>query len=121
LPFHRQARPAAAAALEVRLQRGDEAFWKMTDRLFGRTDQEAEQLDAATLASYASEFDVDMNRYDTAMKTGIHDAVIERDMVLADELGFSGTPTFVVGGYKLVGAQPLSRFERLVRLVLENR
>ncbi len=121
LPFHRHARPAAAAALEVRSQKGDGAFWKMTNRLFGREGRDAEQLDAATLSKYVAEFGADMARYDEAMRSGVHDAAIERDLALAEELGFSGTPTFVVGRYKLVGAQPLSRFERLVRLSLESR
>jgi protein-disulfide isomerase len=61
-----------------------------------------------------------MARYEAAMRDGSHDAAIDRDVSLAQRLGITGTPTFVVNGYQLVGAQPLSRFERLVRLALQE-
>jgi protein-disulfide isomerase len=120
LSFHENARAAATAAMELRTQRGDDAFWKMTDLLFGRSEAGPERLDRTVLARYASGLGADMARYEAAMRDGSHDAAIDRDVSLAQRLGITGTPTFVVNGYQLVGAQPLSRFERLVRLALQE-
>jgi predicted DsbA family dithiol-disulfide isomerase len=40
---------------------------------------------------------------------------IDRDWQRSRELGVTGVPTFVAGGYAVVGAQPYEVLERLVR------
>ncbi len=121
LSFHRHAMLAANAAMEVRSQLGEAAFWQMTDRLFGVRGHEPERLTRETLTRYAGELGVEPQAFEQALDTQAHATSIQRDVALAARLGITGTPTFVVDGYELVGAQPLSRFERLVRLALSNK
>jgi protein-disulfide isomerase len=120
LPFHAQARLAATAALALRAQRGDAAFWEMATRLFGSEEHPAERLTQANVLRHATELGADREKLDMALKSRVHDSVIDRDVGLATRLGISGTPTFVINGYQLVGAQPHHRFDRLVRLALAN-
>jgi protein-disulfide isomerase len=52
------------------------------------------------------------------MNGGAHHAAIAADEQVARKLSVHGTPSFFINGYALSGAQPLERFERLVRLAL---
>lgn len=120
LPFHENARLAAAAALEVRAQRGEAAFWQMVDRLFGFGPEGPQRLTPQVLEQHALALGVDGPKFQQALAEGVHEPAIERDLQLAMRLGLNGTPAFSINGYQLIGAQPLSRFERLVRVSLEQ-
>lgn len=114
LPFHRHARAAAAAALEVRAQRGDAAFWKMHDLLF-RDQREPDAFSETRLRTYATELGADADQVIQATRDGRHDAAIEADLAVAERAGISGTPTFTINGFLLTGAQPIAMFRRVLR------
>jgi protein-disulfide isomerase len=119
LPFHANAKPAAIAAREVRAQKGDAAFWKMHDALFH--DQGVDgALSAESLAKYAGEQHVDAARYAPAQTDGRYDALFAKDQAIASAAGIRGTPAFVINGYYISGAQPLSAFKRAVRRALAD-
>lgn len=120
LSFHRHARIAARAAMEVRAQRGDEAFWQFARMLFGLSGGDYERLSRSRVMQAGMELGVTREGLEQALAGGVHDAVIDRDIATAARLGITGTPTLVVNGYQLVGAQPLERIERLVRLSLDS-
>jgi protein-disulfide isomerase len=115
LPFHKQARPAARAALEARAQRGEQAFWTMHDRLFAAQDVEG-GLREENILVIAEDMGLDMDRFRAALENGTHDAAIDRDADAANKAGISGTPGFLINGFYLSGAQPLGAFEKLVKL-----
>ena len=46
--------------------------------------------------------------------------LIERSTENNKAAGITGTPAFVIGGYFLSGAQPLPKFETLVRYALKH-
>ncbi len=121
LGFHQHARRAAIAALEVQARRGQDAFWQMAAKLFDLSDSRQGPLTAQVIAGHAAAFGVPDQAIDDAIERRVHDAAIDRDVELAERLGISGTPTFVINGYRLVGAQPPERFERLIRLALGNQ
>ena len=119
LPFHEHAKPAAIAAREVRAQKGDAAFWKMHDELFH--DQGVDgALSLDSLAKYAAEQHIDAARYSAAQSDGRYDALFARDQAIASAAGINGTPAFVINGYYISGAQPLSAFKRAVRRALTD-
>ncbi len=115
LSFHKQARPAARAALEARAQRGEQAFWTMHDRLFAAQEVEGGLSDENILV-IAEDMGLDMDRFRAALENGTHDAAIERDASAADQAGINGTPGFLINDFYLSGAQPLPAFEKLVKL-----
>jgi protein-disulfide isomerase len=120
LPFHPQARPAARAAREAFAQRGAKGFWAMHDLLFenqGKTNG----LDTAALEGYAQSVGLDMARFRAALVDGRHDAAIDADLATAQAADIHGTPSFVINGYYLSGAQPLGTFSRLVGRALAER
>ncbi|HEY5375260.1 MAG TPA: thioredoxin domain-containing protein [Polyangiaceae bacterium] len=119
LPFHEHARPAALVAREARAEKGDTAFWKIHDLMF--KDQGIDgALGVEMFAKYARELQLDPARLSSSQSDGHFDSVLEDDQKLAQSAGINGTPAFVINGYYLSGAQPLSAFKRLVRYALAH-
>ena len=117
LPFHRDAQPAANAALEVQRQRGDEAFWAFHDRVFARQ----RELDPETLAAHAEALGADPDEVRAAIREGRHDARIDADIEAVRSSGVRiGTPAVLIGDRLVMGAQPYPVFEAAVSAALEG-
>jgi protein-disulfide isomerase len=99
LPFHNRAEPAAEVAMEARAEKGDKGFWDVHDKLF---------------ASQPKLDDPDLDKVHEAMKTHKYKAQIDADNDLADDMQASGTPHFFVDGRRLVGAQPIEKFQTII-------
>ena len=116
LPFHQDARPAAMAAMEAFAQKGDAGFWQMHDLLFA--NQQA--LDPASLEGYARKLGLDSVKFRAALSGGVHDGAIAADLAAGTAAGASGTPSFVINGYAISGAQPLRAFKKVIDRALED-
>jgi protein-disulfide isomerase len=117
LAFHPRARLAAHATIEAHAQHGDGKFWEFADALFTQNER---GLDTASLVAVGKSLGLDARRLELALVERRHEAIIRRDEAAAMSAGVQGTPGFVINGYQLFGAQPLHRFERLVRLALSD-
>jgi protein-disulfide isomerase len=107
LPFHQNAMPAAQASLAAAEQG---KFWQMYDQLF--THQTA--LTRENLDSYAQAIGLDMAKYKAAMDSQKFKAKVDAELDQGRKAGVSGTPTFVINGHKLVGAQPVDQFKQII-------
>ena len=116
LPMHQHAERAAEAAIEVQRQHGDKAFWKMAGVLFANNGH----LTDPDLEAYATKLGVDLNRYQAAMSGGVHRPTIVVDRTAAAAAGLKGTPAFLINGYYLGGAQPLSEFRKVIDYALQH-
>jgi protein-disulfide isomerase len=113
LPMHANARAAAKAALAA----GDQGkFWEYHDVLFAHQDA----LDPASLERYAADLGLDVERFRRAMAEGRTEAAIASDEAEGTRLGVTGTPLFFVNGRRIIGAQPLARFQASVELALAD-
>lgn len=129
LAFHPHAKQAAAAALEAKAQLGERGFWMMVERLMAMPGVllgegkpaaagQVPELSVEFLRAQATAIGLDDAKFVAAMNAGAHYSAIADDEAIARKLGVHGTPSFFINGYALSGAQPLERFERLVRLAL---
>lgn len=116
LPFHKNANPAAQAALEAHSQGGDTKFWKMHEKLFA--NQKA--LARSDLEKYAKEIGLNMAKFKKALDSQAHQKAISAQQQLAQSLGASGTPSFFINGRNLRGAQPLGRFVETIDAELKK-
>lgn len=114
LDFHENANLAARASMEAFAQKGDAAFWKMVPLIHGSADVEG-PLTEDELAGYAKRVGVDENRFRAALRAGAHEQTIEEDRRAAAAAQIQGTPSFLVNGYFVAGAQPFEMFDRLIR------
>ncbi|HMJ10466.1 MAG TPA: thioredoxin domain-containing protein [Polyangiaceae bacterium] len=113
LPAHGHARLAAAAALEAHAQRGNAGFWQMHDLIW-----QGAEPNRAALTRYAQKLGLDGARFSRALDDKQHDAAIDRDIALADATGIPATPTCIINGQFVVGAQPIEEFRAVVERAL---
>jgi protein-disulfide isomerase len=110
LSFHANAEPAAQAALEVRAERGDAAFWKMHDKLFAAQSD----LSLPVLVKLAAEVGANPDRVRAAVTGHTHAKEIGADQDLAEDFQANGTPHFFINGRRLVGAQAQEQFDLVI-------
>ena len=91
LAMHPHGEIAARAAIAADRQG---KFWEMNRRLFGA----GTRLDEKDLDSYASELNLDMDRFHNDMRSEATGQRLAKDRKLADELGVKGTPTLFIDG-----------------------
>lgn len=98
-----------AAANAARCAGDQGAFWRYHDRLYAeRVTPNRGTFTRARLLSDASAIGLDVAAFTTCLDEGRHRAAVEADTAEAVRLGMTGTPTFLIGGRRIVGAQ---RFE----------
>ncbi len=116
LPFHAAAEPAAEAALEVRAERGDAAFWDVHDRLFAaqRVLITSAGADVDAIAGLAAASGADLARVKKAIASQTHKKELALDMDEGVDFQANGTPHFFINGRRLVGAQPQEKFDKII-------
>ncbi|MBW1755311.1 MAG: thioredoxin domain-containing protein, partial [Deltaproteobacteria bacterium] len=110
LPFHKNAKPAANAALEAHAQKGDKAFWAMHDKMFANQ----KTLTTDNLEAWAKELGLNMAKFKKALADDKYGKTIQEQQALASSLGARGTPAFFINGRNLRGAQPLPAFSAVI-------
>ncbi len=97
LPFHQYAYKAAEAS-ECALDQGK--FWEYHDMLFENQDR----LAANDLKGYAKTLGLDTAKFNSCLDNGEKISAVESDISQAKRTGVTGTPTFMIGNTKVVGA-----------------
>jgi protein-disulfide isomerase len=110
LAFHKQALPAAEAAMEAKAQGGDGKFWAMHKKLF----ENQRALEQENLEKYAAEVGLNLDRFKQALDQHTHKRSIDADAALARRMGAMGTPAFFINGRFLSGAQPVVKFKEII-------
>jgi len=107
LPMHQYALKAAQAARCA----GDQGkYWEYHDALFA--DQS--KLDAAGLKATAAKLKLDPKKFDECTAHDLHLDQIRKSQKEGADAGVDGTPSFVINGRMLSGAQPASEFESVI-------
>ncbi len=112
LAFHKEAVPAAEAAMEAFAQKGDAGFWAMAKLLFEAVGPDPLGRDA--LERMGATAGLDLAKLRLALDQHTHLAAIEADQRVAESLGLNGTPAFAIGDYYVSGTRPLDYLRRRV-------
>jgi len=105
LPMHPWAKPAAVASLCV-YEQGNDKFWDFHDMVFDNQKQITDENASETFSGYAKELGVDTAKYDACVQSDQTAKKVAAEMAEATALGVSSTPTFVVNGMIVPGANP---------------
>ena len=114
LSFHELARPAHEAA---RCAGEAGQFWPYHDRLF----QEQPAFERHDLIGYAVDLGIERAGFTRCLDERRFAATVEADVSQARALGITGTPTFLINGRQLVGAQPIEAFRDVIDDLLKAR
>lgn len=122
LDFHAGAYPAALAAECVREQGGDDMYFAMHNKIFenqGILSGEAEAVSTG-LAGFAGEVGANLDAYNECVAADTYKDEILADLSDGQSIGVSGTPSFLINGLLLVGAQPYEVFETAIEDALNQ-
>ena len=105
---------------------GDQnAYWPMHDQLFGGTSAHSwgsgDANDFSTFLGYADGLKLDTQQLDQCVRANKYADQIEADFREAAALGVRSTPSFVVNGQLLVGAQPFEIWQELLDKLLAEQ
>lgn len=112
MPMHAQARPAARYFEALAMQSPKKAF-AYHDKVFAAQDKLGSDREAF-LDAVAKDVGADMARLKKDLESTKITERIAADEKLAQDLGLTGTPGFVVAGVVLKGAYPLETFEHII-------
>ena len=100
--------PKAHEAARCAAEQGK--FWEYHDLLFERSPR----LAPVELKQYARELKLNGENFEKCFDSGKYQPAIASDLQEGARLGASGTPTFFINGRILVGAQPISAFQKII-------
>jgi protein-disulfide isomerase len=107
LAFHKEARLAAEAAMGVFKVAGNDAFWKFHSIAFA--NQQSLGFDA--FVAWAVRAGVtDEAAFRRGLESHKWAPKVDDDVSLAKHVGINGTPSFMINGIELSGAQPIEKF-----------
>ncbi len=117
LEFH----PNAHLAAEAARCSGDQGkYFEFHSQLFTNQDTWAEASDAGKLFnSYAAKLGLDRTKFANCLTNGEKKAAVDADLALAQKAGMNGTPSFIINGKVLIGAQPYSAFQAMINEALK--
>lgn len=103
LANHKWAKPAAIASL-CSYEQGTDKFWEFHDSIFAKQQEINVDNSDAKLKEIAENTGLDMAAYESCIKSEEIAERVQSDIKEAQEIGVSSTPTFVVDGLIVPGA-----------------
>jgi protein-disulfide isomerase len=115
--------PNAFATHEVAMCAAEqERFWPVADALFRTQNEWKNSRDIrGYLDSLVRTLPLDRPRLQTCVRNGEMKALIEADIDRSTRIGVGSTPSFLVGGQPVIGAQPYEAFKRAIDAALAAR
>lgn len=114
LPIFGEASFLAARAGRAAAEQG--VFWEYNQAIFSAAPENGHHdLTEPKLLEFAEQVGVgDLAKFEADMTSTAFDASIEADYMQAVSLGITGTPSFVINGHPIVGAQPTIAFTGII-------
>ena len=101
---------------------GDQdAYWEYHDYLFSHQNGENQgAFSKDNLKKFAVELKLDAQAFNECMDSGKYTQLITDQTNFARQLGVQSTPSFLVNGQGVVGAQPFDSFKQLIDGLLDQ-
>jgi predicted DsbA family dithiol-disulfide isomerase len=94
-------------------------FWEYHDYLFENQNGENRgAFNKDALKGFAVELGLDAEAFNACMDTEKYAQIVVSETQWAQSVGVQSTPTFVVNGFPVIGAQSISVFEEVFNTVL---
>jgi protein-disulfide isomerase len=63
---------------------------------------------------------LDQEAFDQCLDSGKYTELVQRDKEIAQQMGFQSTPSFLINGTRIIGAQPFENFQQVIEAILSN-
>lgn len=114
-----ESRDAANAA---RCAQAQDRFWDNHDLIYSNQGGEnSGAFSKARLKAFGQSIGLDSTAFDACVDGGTYASTVQADFSQVRSLGLTGTPTFVIGSRRVVGAQPFEVFAATIEAELAGR
>lgn len=114
LAFHKNAIPAAKAALAAH-QQGK--FFEYSKLLF----QNQKDLGSELYNKTAKDLKLDLNKFNKDLESDKVNKLLAADLEAANKAGVNSTPNFVLNGVVIAGAYPIEYFDKVITLLNQTK
>lgn len=98
-----------------------DAFWEYHDTLFENLGGENRgSFSEENLIGFADSIGLDTETFSECLTTDKYAQVVQTDTSAAQQIGVQSTPTFLVNGQPIVGAQSFEVFEQVIEQKLSE-
>ncbi len=111
---------AAANAARCAGEQGAVNYWLMHDLLFQNPSEWSNQNHNDTFLDYAENIGLELADFSQCISESRYDTEINSDLNDGAAQGISGTPSFIINGELLVGAQPVEVFNAAISAIGEG-
>ena len=95
-------------------------FWEYHDMLYSSQSGENQgAFNKDNLKKFAEDLELDTNAFNKCFDSGKYTQLIQGDSNTASSIGVRSTPTFLINGQPLIGAQPFEAFQRIIDPLLK--
>ncbi len=95
------------------------AFWEYHDFLFDSQNGENQgAFNKDNLKAFAVQLGLDAEAFNECLDSGKYTEIVQQESAWARSLGVQSTPTFILNGQGLVGAQPFEVFQQAIDALL---
>jgi protein-disulfide isomerase len=105
------------AALAARAAQAQGKFWEYHDLLY---DNQSGGFSDERLIELARGAGLDVERFEEDLASGRFEQAVAEDFQEGQQMGITGTPTFIIGGRVLAGLQPLEVYEDAIERAKEE-
>ena len=92
-----------------------DAFWIYHDLLFeNQSGENRGEFNKDNLKRLASELGLDVDAFNECLDSGRFTSLVQSETSSARSMGVQSTPSFLINGKPLVGAQPFEAFQQVI-------
>lgn len=108
---------STTAALAGRAAANQGKFWQYHDALFAHQFfPNSGHLTEAYLTGIAKTLGLNLEKFKADLHSSVTKAAVDKDFTEGQDIGVTGTPSFLVNSTPIVGAQPLEVFTQAIEL-----
>ncbi|MDP2776672.1 MAG: thioredoxin domain-containing protein, partial [Anaerolineales bacterium] len=95
-------------------------FWEYHDIIYSSQSGENQgAFNKDNLKKFAQELGLDTQAFNECLDSGKYTSLIQADTQASSAMGFQSTPTFLVNGQPVIGAQPFEVFQQTIDALLK--
>ena len=95
-------------------------FWDYHDKLYASQSGENQgAFNKENLKKFAEDLGLDISAFNECLDSGKYTELIQDESSVASSVGVRSTPTFLINGQAVVGAQPFEIFEQTIDALLK--
>ncbi len=96
-----------------------DAFWEYHDYFFeNRAGGNQGSYDKENLKQFAVDLGLNTTSFNEGLDSGKYTQLVQSDTNTGQQFGVRSTPSFLVNGQPIVGAQPFEVFEQAIEILL---